>query len=738
MKRIFGHKKMLLSIAALVLILVFSVSATQSWIENIYHVQFDTNDDSENKHPMSISDNIDAELEVTDKSDTIQLGRIIQESQSGGTTTRTITNKGYFYESGDMHLSPCYGNGESFYFPVGAVDGTAASYRLGNHDDENVNYISMTLKVSSPDAKTEYWFENFDVTLKDKDGNTVTDADDYIRFSVTSDGSTSVYSKDGSYKEGTGVSTSPSIKSGKCINDYKYAATNIHSYRKMYGNTLFAVPKGKTKIVNFKLWLEKNSDINSVAISDIDIRLSSSWAKTRRIALEDKTTGAGANSWIGNDEAELYLCIPSLDPDGWYDDDHSSDGRIKLESSSVDTSGNRYVEIPAVYNGEKMYIIRTNGNGFKNESNNSGHGSATYKIGGTDSLISTLPNTKPIYGWNYWSTNIPDTFCDETYSVYGGSYDGTAAGYYKDSYIAGTSTKFGDKTYLGYGTWSGVMEIKIINSSSANGNYVYNNSADITKTHLFVEDYSDWISAGKVYVYTMYCYETVNSKDRWKVYVPKTSTKIEFYYCDRRNPNRDRYWGFSSQSDATTIKNSYSFDSGYSRPSGTQYNTFEYGDTFSDNNNKNGKGIGTWTTGSSSGTSSTTASTAASSGSTTEITTTATSKALYAYGNLDGSNTNKNAKFTSKTAGGYIILQFNQGTTYDLQLRYGKDGTGWDVYGRSSYDGPTLSSSEQSCNAINASGQSQRIKLTISETGRYKIYIDSINGDTIALKFKKL
>lgn len=703
MKRIFKYKKLLLSIVALILIFMFAIGTTYGWIENIYHVEFNTDENGED-HPLTISENIDAEVEITNTNSTVQLGRLLDS-----TDEHVITNNGYFYESGDMHLSPCYGDGESFYFPTGDHDGTAADYRLGNHDDENVNYISMTVKVSSPTAKTEYWFEDFNVDLKDKNGNSVSNADDYIRFSVTSDGATSVFSNDGTYKSLASTSSSPAPKGGNVINNFRYDdSTNEHSYRKTYGNTLFAVPKGETKVVNFKIWLEKPSDssISTVTVSDIDITLSSSWAKTRRITLEDKTTGAGANSWVGNNGARLYLCVPSLDPTGWYKaNNNPSDGRKEL--TQTDDSGKKYIELPAVYNGEKMYIIRTNSTGFKNEAD----GNKTYQLGTRDTFLNGLS----IYGWNYWETNMPDTFCDEVFTLYGGSYDTTAEKEYKDSNIADTSTKFGSATYLGYGTWSGVMEIRIYGKSGRtnNNDYSYNNSSDISKTHMFVEDYSDYFTAGKVYIYTMNYYENINNSCAWRVYVPKTSTKIEFHYRDTRINNDNRYWGYSTQTGETQTRSATFDNTGLSRPTGTDYNTYLYTGDF----DNPGLGHGKWYTENQS--------------STTAATTASTD-------NMTGYNP-KNSNYYLKNSSGdrfYFHEKNDDSTKFKAQVTFYSATTMWfNVFNENNPTNPTNKTKYGLAQALQFSpGANVNIETNTDQVNNFGIQVSSAGTYIIAME----
>jgi hypothetical protein len=699
---------------ALFLVLVLSVGVTYSWIEDLRLVTIDTSDDSKEKHPLSIGKAIDAEYKVSSSSDTINLG--LMDYDSTNKYVKQNAN-GYFYESGDMHLSPCYGDGDSFYFPTQNND--SASYRLGDHDDENVNYISTTLKLYSPQAKTEFWFDSFDVTLKDSNGNTV-NADEYIRFSVTVDGSTAVYSKDGTYKTVSGTTaSSQSTKTGRVINEYKHGHPSNTSDRGKNGNTLFVIPKydselDNKKVVNFKIWLEKNNTVNDVEITNIDIKLLSSWAiGNRRIFLNDKTTGAQGESWMKKDNAAVFLAVPAMSTTGTWQTDANARVQFDLNESKP------YVEIPAVYNGEDMYLFRCK---------------STWNNGNI-----TVDSVKC---WNYWSSVLPDTFKDETYSVYGGSYDGTvcngdgANGNYKNNVIKDDNnhiiyTHPEEPTYLGYGTWDPVYPVYLTDEGDANNTeYV-----DKSKTHVFVEDYSDLLTAGKVYVYTM-ARDTTNNI--WKVYMPSTSTKIQFKYRKKTdNDDKTRLWGFATMTgvpnnstDTSVIKSSPSHVTGYERPS-DKYTFYVYNKFGND-----GKGIGYW---GDNGQSSSTPVTP--SANTTTITTSEpTSYGFYAYGKLDDDNNwEKYAKFSKNGNDGEIILQLTANTQYGFKFRRGNQGN-WTPYGTDQTGNSAtvqLSTSQSKEYTIyKASDHDKKVFMSVPATGKYRIKITNYSESSLKLIFE--
>ena len=82
-------------------------------------------------------------------------------------------------------------DGEYFFFPT-----NGGTFREGNKDDENVNYISFTVKVTSPDANVDFWFEDTP-SISYKDANNVSQMLPQARYSISVNGKSHVYSEDG-------------------------------------------------------------------------------------------------------------------------------------------------------------------------------------------------------------------------------------------------------------------------------------------------------------------------------------------------------------------------------------------------------------------------------------------------------------------------------------------------------------------------------------------------------------
>ena len=154
-----NKKHLALSIVAFVLVLMSLVSFTYSWIDDIKLVEFQ-NADVANGAPLKAGVDINSTINITSANNSINLGNILDQDsdltfdnyqysdghtgkrtkyEGGGTGKEPNWNdidseKGYFYESGGMHLSPCYSDGETFYFPRQGEG--ESGYREGNKDDD--------------------------------------------------------------------------------------------------------------------------------------------------------------------------------------------------------------------------------------------------------------------------------------------------------------------------------------------------------------------------------------------------------------------------------------------------------------------------------------------------------------------------------------------------------------------------------------------------------------------------
>lgn len=465
-KKVRFNKALLLGAVSLLLVALMAVTSTVSWIEDVSQVEFSSTDGQET--PLHIGSKILlSDATMTKDADTVDLNK-------------------YFNKSGDMHLSPCFGDGENFYFPV--QNGTG--YRIGTKDDANVNYLSVTFRVISEGAATAYWFEKTGntsfVTFKKGDTDVSgSGLEQQLRCSVTVDGVTNVYAFDDGDKtngyqkkyytvEAVNGTDTPTEKIGRSVEEFSYydeqfgadeTANNAFANqgadkkkKNLNGNTLFTVNKFDSnhkaetaKTVTFKLWLEsrergETADTAGVDLASLNLNIISGWAKTRRIYVADKTIDqwdAGLNDgqgnytgayWLTGDNATLHWAIDGNENNAHY----SSKGNI----------GNikkQYFEIPNVYNNTACHLYRCSSDGWNHGNDHEG-----------------------VNYWDAYPTAFPNTFHSETYTVY---------------------TK-------NYGTWETVeRHVEFINSC----HFTFQNSTQFTQPYAYMWDSStDTGAADKV------------------------------------------------------------------------------------------------------------------------------------------------------------------------------------------------------------------------------------------------
>lgn len=478
-KKVRFSKALLLGAVSLLLVALMAVTSTVSWIEDVSQVEFSSTDGQET--PLHIGSKILlSDATMMKDADTVDLNK-------------------YFNKSGDMHLSPCFGDGENFYFPV--QNGTG--YRIGTKDDANVNYLSVTFRVISEGAATAYWFEKTGntsfVTFKKGDaGVSGTGLEQQLRCSVTVDGVTNVYAfDDGDQTNGyqknyytveavNGTDT-PTEKTGRSVEEFSYydeqfkpdktpntdannALANQGADKKkknLNGNTLFTVNKFDSnhkaetaKTVTFKLWLEsrergETADTAGVDLASLNLNIISGWAKTRRIYVADKTIDqwdAGLNdgqgnytgaNWLTGDNATLHWAIDGNENNAHY----SSKGNIGDIKK-------QYFEIPNVYNNTACHLYRCSSQGWNHGNDHEG-----------------------VNYWDAYPTVFPNTFHSETYTVYSkifGTWESEEGVHYVKmlnsggfskayAYMWDSSTVYGDdnKKVVENSPWYGVEMLKM-------------------------------------------------------------------------------------------------------------------------------------------------------------------------------------------------------------------------------------------------------------------------------------
>ena len=403
LKNLIGKKNLLLTLVALILVMLMVVGVSYSWIEQISNVEMTLGG---KESPMHIS--------------TEKLNKTAESEINNG-SPKTIDLSKYFYESGNMHLSSCYSDGKTFYFPkkehAGSTD--IPTYRLGTKDDANVNYISVSFKLkNTEDYEQAYWFDK-NSTFFQTESSADTALDKLIRMSMTVDGASSIFSASDTptYKTVDSI-TASSVSTNNCqsFKAYQYDSTlnnqsdsgndNYSSTRGANGNTLFVLPAGTTSTITVKVWLEYDNNNRSASLSDINLKLVSSFTKTRKIYLVDNSL-YGVN-WITGNNATLWLALDNVDEYKYTDDgNYTNDTYWPITYKDTVNGLKRYeTTIPAYYNNADVYILRCSDQGF-------GKGDTTKP----EQKFKTIGSTN-YWAWNWWKTTLPDTYDDRTFKEY--------------------------------------------------------------------------------------------------------------------------------------------------------------------------------------------------------------------------------------------------------------------------------------------------------------------------------
>lgn len=589
-----NRKHLALSIVAFILVLMVTVGATYAWIDDIKLVEFQNDDLTTNGAPLKTGVDINSTVNITKENNSVNLGNMLSQSDlvfdgytynsgqdneytgkhtkyKGGSSEPDwdyIDNeKGYFYESGDMHLSGCYSDGETFYFPT-----SDNGYREGNKDDENVNYISFTAKVSSPDANVDFWFLNEPAIYVKGTNNKIANA----RFAISVDGKSHVYSSNGKNKQYNGSSVNEVTVRQTTAYVYNHDNNTTEESGKN-SNTLFSIKKGGTVNMTVKIWLENGFDTNITA-SDINMELVSSWAYSRTIKIVDRTTTNTSKSWLNNDSATMFLTCPevlteyaqkcNLGPNvsSWQlirsQEGYDHAPFFQLQSSGQEDGYDVYtVTMPMIYNGEEMIIYRCSNSGWNTGSHRGSKGDNEDDISPTVYYTGDYDVTY----WNWWESRIPNTYTTGVYTLYGGSHDKYAG------YVVGRDTDSKYRTYLGYGTWGAVEEISV----EQNYNEVNWASYGSANDNVYIRDYSDYETSGETYVHSMFWDSTANL---WKATVPQSSALLQFLYT--QNSVIKGCYGYHS----------YNNDNPQMRPEGS----VKYHFVFKNDKSSNVNGIGYW------------------------------------------------------------------------------------------------------------------------------------------------
>ncbi len=784
LKNLIGKKNLLLTLVALILVMLMVVGVSYSWIEQISNVEMTLGG---KESPMHIS--------------TEKLNKTAESEINNG-SPKTIDLSKYFYESGNMHLSSCYSDGKTFYFPkkehAGSTD--IPTYRLGTKDDANVNYISVSFKLkNTEDYEQAYWFDK-NSTFFQTESSADTALDKLIRMSMTVDGASSIFSASDTptYKTVDSI-TASSVSTNNCqsFKAYQYDSTlnnqsdsgndNYSSTRGANGNTLFVLPAGTTSTITVKVWLEYDNNNRSASLSDINLKLVSSFTKTRKIYLVDNSL-YGVN-WITGNNATLWLALDNVDEYKYTDDgNYTNDTYWPITYKDTVNGLKRYeTTIPAYYNNADVYILRCSDQGF-------GKGDTTKP----EQKFKTIGSTN-YWAWNWWKTTLPDTYDDRTFKEYTpefGTWNSSAHHFYFiDSWGYYYNNNNDYSTGLGYaymwdnntvangvktvsnGAWPGkamyyasLLSVGAVNNGNIAGHRVFAVFYDATFTHVIFNNNNNYQTSDIEIPSDIDSYDyfyDLNSNTWYKDtnQVPTNATSVTLHGSWDWNYDRTMYskdnnvmyaaMYIDSNVSEFMVKNTYG---------GTKYYKHNgNGDSFSQTAtwtlkqdggtlglNKSISGIYwfKWKENtkeltvtypfSASGSSSGGGSGGSSSDETTEITTTQpTEEGIYLYGSLNNTGSyTQFAKFSSAAVNGYVDLNLTKNGTYTIFIWKRQGTTNYQMGQSGGEKYISLDSNTNGSDYGFTLWQSNILRLNVNDSGTYRFKINEINGNNyVNLRF---
>ena len=363
MKKLFNKnliKKNIIAVVALIEIIMISAASAFAWTETISSLKILTQNDGIVDSAINNTANINA-------------------------TDTAINLDSYFSESGNVHLASCSSpDGKDFYFSVKARAGSSThSFRKGNLNDRNANYISFSLKIKAESTDRTFYFRQAP-TIK-INGQTLENTDNSVRMAFfLNDNSKGIFANSNAtaapVNSISGDTTTVSVKS---FSDYSIGKTKI-----------FTVNANNTATLTVSLWLEDPSCTKASGTVSVDgLELITNSQKTTRFTFVDRTSAFNDQNdktvntwrWVENDNAVMWI----------------SDGTKSYKMSK---------------NGESdEWIVNINANSYTTSTNLTFYRT---KDTVTDPVADASDKTKV---FNKWTAKYQTD--KTTYTAYGASYD---------------------------------------------------------------------------------------------------------------------------------------------------------------------------------------------------------------------------------------------------------------------------------------------------------------------------
>lgn len=392
-----SRKNFILTVVALVEIIMIMVVSTFAWVETTSSL----------------------EIKGTGNIDTITYN-IANIGSSESYANKSINLSDYFRNAGNVHLSPASSaDGTNIYFPVAGRSGdTSNTYRKGNVDDKNVNYISFAFDLKAATSDSDFYFAKTPVIKVD--GEEVNTND--IRIAITALGKTTIYSN----TENTTEEVVSSVEGTKSDTSVEAFSKHVNSDSAPDNTELFEVKSGATERIIISLWLQK-TDQNAD-------QLSAYAGKTVTVEDFELVVGATKVSFV-DATTDFNGTLTGLNEfNGW----HWVDNKID----------NQYPQL-LIFDGKKSYLMTKDAD-F--ETNHKWVGRVPQALLSDSSKTmyfcrckngtTSISNLNDAVVYNYWTAKISDAM--EASSV---------------KYTAYGATQSGGK--IGYGTWGEVINIQL-------------------------------------------------------------------------------------------------------------------------------------------------------------------------------------------------------------------------------------------------------------------------------------
>lgn len=392
-----SRKNFILTVVALVEIIMIMVVSTFAWVETTSSL----------------------EIKGTGNIDTITYN-IANIGSSESFANKSINLSDYFRNAGNVHLSPASSaDGTNIYFPVAGISGdTSDTYRKGNVDDKNVNYISFAFDLKAATSDSDFYFAKTPVIKVD--GEEVNTND--IRIAITALGKTTIYSN----TENTTEEVVSSVAGTKSVTSVEAFSKHVNSDTAPDNTELFEVKSGATERIIISLWLQKTDQ-------NVD-RLSAYAGKTVTVEDFELVVGATKVSFVDATTDFNGTLTDLTEFNGW----HWVDNKID----------NQYPQL-LIFDGKKSYLMTKDAD-F--ETNHKWVGRVPQALLSDSSKTmyfcrckngtTSISNLNDAVVYNYWTAKISDAM--EASSV---------------KYTAYGATQSGGK--IGYGTWGEVINIQL-------------------------------------------------------------------------------------------------------------------------------------------------------------------------------------------------------------------------------------------------------------------------------------